>query len=283
MHLLSGFDANRAPLSGRDDDTPAAEEAADPDARSAYPGSATSSRLVLCALIIATALILATFPVTPAAERISAQDGGTTNTPTTDPDDSSTTPATTGELVVVPSEVQKGQTTLAVGFHVVPFELEVKIQYSEHFTPEGESCDNAGTAGSTQAAAPPTWITLNACTVGDGYVRMVEAATGNVIKNVSVTVIQPGVTGQQARTTVTISGLASTELEPGGSGDRFSVNVAGLEGQKEYNLHTVVLNSLSAAFNRGCTSFKVSDSIVGLTSTTASHTVYGCVAPGNRL
>lgn len=281
MHLLSGFDANRAALSGRDDETPAAEEADDPDARSAYPRSATSSRLALCALIIATALILATFSVTPAAERISAQDGGTTNTPTTDPDDSETTPATTGELVVVPSEVQKGQTTLAVGFHVVPFDLQVEIHYSGHFTPEGESCDNAGTAGSAQAAAAPTWITLNACTVGDGYVRMVESATAKVIKNVSVTVIQPGVIGQQARTTVTISGLASTELEPGGSGDGFSVSVAGLEGHKEYNLHTVVLNSLSAAFNRGCTSFKVSDSIVGLTSTTASHTVYGCVAPGN--
>ena len=283
LHQLSGFDANRAPLSGRDDDTPAAEEADDPDARSAYPRSATSSRLALCALIIATALILATFPVAPIAERISAQDGGTTNTPTTDPDDSATTTATTGELVVVPGEVQMGQTVLAVGFHVVPFDLQVEIHYSGHFTPEGESCDNAGTAGSTQAAAAPTWVTLNACTVGDGYVRMVESATAKVIKNVSVTVTQPGVAGQQARTTVTISDLASTELVPRGSGDRFSVSVAGLEGHKEYNLHTVVLNSLSAAFNRGCTSFKVSDSIVGLTSTIASHTVYGCVAPGNRL
>ncbi len=243
-------------------------------------------RTIATALIALAALILATFLVTPTAERISAQDGGSTNTPTatpaTDPDDSETTPAT-GELVVVPGEVQMGQTVLAVGFHVVPFDLQVEIHYSGHFTPEDESCDNAGTAGATQPAAAPTWVTLNACTVGEGFVRMVESATGNVIKEVSVTVIQPGVTGQQARTTVTISGLASTELEPGGSGDRFSVNVAGLEGHKEYNLHTVVLNSLSAAFNRGCTSFKVSDSIVGLTSTTESHTVYGCVAPGNRL
>ncbi len=241
-------------------------------------------KTIAIGLIALTALIFISYLVTPPADRISAQDGGTgTTTPVPDANESETTPATTGELVVVPSEVQKGQTTLAVGFHVVPFDLEVEIRYSGHFTPEDESCDNAGTAGSTQAAAAPTWITLNACTVGEGYVRMVESATGNVIKEVSVTVIQPGVTGQQARTTVTISGLASTELVPGGSGDRFSVSVAGLEGHKEYNLHTVVLNSLSAAFNSGCTRFRETDSIVGLTSATESYTVYGCVAPGNSL
>ena len=87
--------------------------------------------------------------------------------------------------------VQVGQTTLAVGFHVDPMDLEVVIEYSEHFTLEGEACDTAGTVGATQAAVAPTWVTLNACTVGDGYVRMVDSETGDVIKDVSVTVIQP--------------------------------------------------------------------------------------------
>ncbi len=182
-----------------------------------------------------------------------------------------------GKLVVVPSVVEAGQTTLAVSFHVDPMDLEVVIEYSEHFTPEGDACDTAGTVGATQAAVAPTWVTLNACTVGEGYVRLVDSATGNVIKNVSVTVDPPGAPRQQA-VSVTIDGLDSGELVPGGSGDRFSVSVTGLEAHREHNLFTVVLNSTSAAFNRGCTTFRESHSIVGLTSSTVNYTVYGCVA-----
>ena len=212
------------------------------------------------------------YSVTPSADRVSAQDGGT-----------ATPAATAGELVIVPGVVQKGQTVLAVGFHVVPFDLEVAIRYSGHFTPEGESCDNAGTAGATQAAVAPTWVTLNACTVGDGYVRMVESATGNVIKDVSVTVIQPVVTAQQSGPSVSITGLASAELTPGGSGDPFTVRALGLDSNKDYELHTVVLNNLSVAFNSGCTRFRASTDIVSVPSATQPLTVYGCVAPGNRL
>ena len=227
-------------------------------------------RAVLTAVsALAAVLVLAAYLVAPPVERVSAQDGGTATA--------------AGNLVVVPGVVEMGQTTLAVGFHVVPMDLEVVIEYSEHFTPEGESCDNAGTAGATQAAPAPVWITLNACTVGDGNVRLVESATGNIIKDVSVTVTEPVATGQQGRISVSISDLTSTELVPGGSGDRFSVSVTGLEAHREHNLHTVVLNSLSAAFNRGCTRFGESASIVGQTSTTANYTVYGCVAPGNRV
>ncbi len=231
---------------------------------------ATSSNLrtIGIALIALVALVLATYLATPPAERVSAQDGGTATT--------------AGELVVVPSVVQVGQTTLAVGFHVVPRDLEVVIEYSEHFTPEGESCDTAGATGTTQAAAAPTWVTLNACTVGKGYVRLLESATGNLIEDVSVTVAPPGAPRQQ-RVSVTIDDLASAELVPGGSGDRFSVSATGLEAHREHNLHTVVLNNLSAAFNRGCTTFSESDSIVGHTSTIEYYTVYGCVAPGNRI
>ena len=178
---------------------------------------------------------------------------------------------------MVPGVVQVGETTLAVGFHVDPMDLEVVIEYSEHFTLEGEACDTAGTVGATQAAVAPTWVTLNACTVGEGYVRLVDSATGDVIKDVSVTVDPPGAPRQQA-VSVTISGVASAELVPGGSGDRFSVSAAGLEAHREHNLHTVVLTT-SAAFNRGCTTFGESHSIVGLTSSTANYSVYGCVAP----
>ena len=169
-----------------------------------------------------------------------------------------------------------------MGFHVVPRDLDVVIEYSGHFTPEGESCDTAGTAGATQAAAAPTWITLNACTVGKGYVRLVESATEDVIKDVSVTVVDQGVKDERS-TTIRIDGLTSADLVPDGSGDRFSVSVMGLQTNVEHVLHTVVLNSLSAAFNRGCTRHSIATDILGLPSTTEFYTVYGCVAPGNRI
>ena len=141
-------------------------------------------RAVLTAVsALAAVLVLAAYLVAPPVERVSAQDGGTATA--------------AGNLVVAPGVVEMGQTALAVGFHVVPMDMEVVIEYSEHFTPEGEACDTAGTAGATQAAPAPTWITLNACTVGEGYVRLVESATGNVIKDVSVTVTEPVATGQQ--------------------------------------------------------------------------------------
>jgi hypothetical protein len=65
-------------------------------------------------------------------------------------------PEPTGKLVVVPGLVEVGQTTQVVGFQVVPLDLEVKIEYSERFVLEGESCD-AGSAGATPAVIAPTW------------------------------------------------------------------------------------------------------------------------------
>ena len=232
--------------------------------------SCSPARAVLTAVsALAAVLVLAAYLVTPPAERVSAQDGGTATA--------------AGRLVVVPSVVEAGQTTLAVGFHVDPMDLEVVIEYSEHFTPEGESCDTAGTAGATQAAVAPTWITLNACSVGDGYVRMVDSETGDVIKDVSVTVIQPDPTREPRGTTIAISGLTSSELVPGGSGDPFSVIVTGLDSNIDHELNTIVVNDLSAAFNQGCTRFSVATSIISVPSFTQPYTVYGCVAPGNML
>ena len=226
-------------------------------------------RTIGIGLFALAVLALATYLVPPPVEPVSAQDA-----------DAETT---AGELVVVPSEVQVGQTTLAVGFHVVPRDLEVEIEYSGHFTPEGESCDTAGTAGATQAAVAPTWITLNACTVGKGYVRLVESATQNVIEDVSITVIVQDLTRDARATTISIDDLGSKDLVPDGDGDDFSVSVMGLQTNVDHELHTVVLNNLSAAFNQGCTRHSLATDILGLPSTTVNYTVYGCVAPGNSI
>ncbi len=182
---------------------------------------------------------------------------------------------------MVPGVVQVGQTTLAVGLHVDPFGTEVEIHYSEHFTPEGQACDGA-TPGATQPAAAPTWVTLNACSVGDGYVRLVASGTEHVIEEESVTVTPRGLVGQ-APLTVTLDDVTSADLIPGGPEDEFTVSATGLSSGKTYELNTVVLNGVSAAFNRGCTDFKETETIRGATSATSSYKAYGCAAPGSYL
>ncbi len=222
---------------------------------------------VVAMSLLALAAVL--FDPSSGIETVRAQEGSTaTSTPT-------------GELVVVPGVVQVGQTTLAVGLHVAPLDTEVEIHYSEHFTPEGQACDGA-TPGATQPAAAPTWVTLNACSVGDGYVRLVASGTEHVIEEVSVTITPRGVVGQ-APLSVALSGVTSADLIPGGSKDDFSVSATGLSRAKTYELNTVVLNGISAAFNRGCTNFKETETIRGATSATSSYDAYGCAAPGSYL
>ncbi len=175
--------------------------------------------------------------------------------------------------------IPAGQTTLAVGFHVDPRDVEVEIRYSERFAAEGEAC-GAGTPGATQPA--PVWVTLQACSVGDGYARLVAAATGHVIEEVSVTVVPPGASGQ-SDLSVDISGAASVDLIPGGSGYGFTVSASGLESNRDYELNTIVLNEFGAAFNSGCSVFKETAAIRGAPSATRRYTAYGCAAPGSYL
>ena len=95
--------------------------------------------------------------------------------------------APTGKLVVVPGAVEVGETALAVGFHVVPRDIKVAIEYSEHFAPVDEPC-NTSMSGSAPSAVAPTWAKLKACSVGEGRVRLVASSTGHVIEDVSVRV-----------------------------------------------------------------------------------------------
>lgn len=238
-------------------------------------GAAFRTVQIGLAAIVALGIIayLAALP----GERISAQENATA-TPTATP---TATATPTGDLVVAPGVVQMGQTTLAVGLHTLPRDLEVSIRYSGHFIPEDESCDDAGTPGATPSAVAPTWVTLNACAVGDGWARLVESNTGRVIEEVSVTVIEPGVIGQ-APATVSVSGVTSRELTPGGSGDDFSVRVSELEIATGYELHTVALNGSSAAFDQACTDFKEIDDVIWR-GATKTYTVYGCVATGTYI
>ena len=233
---------------------------------------------ILFAIVVAMSLPVAaaTLPLGPSSGIDAAraqQAPNATSTPAA--------PAPTGELVVVPGVGQVGQTTLAVGLHVAPFDTEVAIHYSEHFTPQGETCDSA-TPGATQPAAAPTWVTLNACSVGNGYVRLVVSATGYVIEEASVTVTPPGVIGQ-GTLSVALSGVTSRELTPGVSEDEFEVSAAGLSSGKTYELNTVALNGISAAFDRNCSDFKQTERIRLSTSATRKYKAYGCAAPGTYI
>ena len=200
-----------------------------------------TARLLPVALVHIIVLILA-IAFTPSVE---GQEPDTTPTPATG--DAATS---TGRLVVVPQTVAVGQTTLAVGFHVEPADVEVSIEYSEHLTTEGESC--TGEFGTTTPAMAPTWVRLDACTVGTGIVRLVDASTGNAIKEVSVTVtkaVPPSERRSEATPTVSIGGLVSS-LDAGET-DEFTVSVRNLDQTLDYELYTVPLN-FSLAFNRAC-------------------------------
>ena len=100
--------------------------------------------------------------------------------------DATRTAATEGRLGA-PAVVEVGDVFDAVGFEVVPSDLEVKMEYSEHFVLDGESCDSAS-AGASAGALAPIWVTLEACSTGKGQVRLVASNTGAVIEEVSVTV-----------------------------------------------------------------------------------------------
>ena len=236
-------------------------------------------RIGLIAIIVISIVV---YLATPPSERISAQEGESSpSTATTTPPTTRSAATTSGDLVVVPGVVQVGQTTLAVGLHVLPFDLEVVIEYSGHFVPDGESCDDAGKPGTTQRAIAPTWITLNACTVGDGWVRLVESGTSNVIEEVSATITSSRGVRQLADPSVTVSGVTSSELVPGRSGASFSVVVGGIESGPTYDLTTVALNRSSAAFNRDCDIFIEAEEITR--AVTRNYTVYGCIPPGTTI
>ena len=213
-------------------------------------------------------------PAPPSQSEPSSSDTGTGE------DDEEQTDALQGKLVVVPGRVHVGQTTLAVGYQVLPYESVVEIQYSEHFSPDGESC--GGSPGTTSRATAPTWVTLEACTAGEAYVRLVESATLHLIKEVSVTVSAAGSDDRQAATpVVTLSGVTSRELVPGGTGDPFSVAVSGIDSNETYTLITEPLSARDfLAFDQSCTDDQKTDAISGVSSVTKNYTVYGCVASG---
>ena len=155
------------------------------------------------------------------------------------------TPAPRGDLVVVPKPVAVGQTVTALAYHMVPVNLGVAIEYSEHFTPDGESC--GGSPGATPSASSTLWVTLNACTAGTAYVRLVEAGTRSVIKEVSVTVTRAG-TRQAVSETVTVTGptnLLSVQKVARGTYLRYEVAYDGLDSSEEYSLRLVASEGVS--------------------------------------
>ena len=169
-----------------------------------------------------------------------------------------------------------------MGFHVEPLDLEVAIEYSEHFVPDGNSCDDAGAPATTTSAVAPTWVTLIACTAGEGYARLV--ASGHVIEEVSVTVTEPAaVIGQApARPSMSLAGVPWKLTIGRGSGS-FSIRISGLDSSETYELHAVSLN-LRLAFNSGCTNHNKSNTFSPTGSTyRKSYNLWGCRTPGGYL
>ena len=142
-------------------------------------------------LVLGAALVVSMF----SAGYVSAQDGTS----------ATSTPA--GKLVVVPQDLEVGQTTQAVGFHVSTRDQDVEIRYSGHFVPEGESCAAAVAGSTTSATSAPVTVKLVACSEGSTHVRPVASDTGLVIREVDVNIAEPGASGQQAIPVVALSNV----------------------------------------------------------------------------
>ena len=174
--------------------------------------------------------------------------------------DATQTPTTEGRLGV-PGEVVLGELFDVVGYDVIPSDVEVKIEYSEHFALEGESCDSPS-GGVSPVTVAPTWVTLQACSKGEGWVRLWAADTGAGLDRVNVTVSGPGAKGraaaQAATPRVRITSLGST-LQGGGI-DVFHVRASLLDVTKTYTVVTVSTSSRlrkkGKAYRRGGWSVK---------------------------
>ena len=106
--------------------------------------------IVRIGLIVMLVLGIVVYLATPPRERISAQEGESSpSTATTTPPTTRSDATTSGDLVVVPGVVPVGQTTLAVGLHVLPLDLEVAIEYA------GTSCRTANRATMPERQAAP--------------------------------------------------------------------------------------------------------------------------------
>ena len=97
-----------------------------------------------------------------------------------------------GKLVAAPSSLAVGDSVEVVAFEVQPANLLVAFQYDEHLVLVGESCDDAATRTTVPIRAP-VWIPLEACTAGEGHIRLLEAATDTVIAETTITIAEAGV------------------------------------------------------------------------------------------
>ena len=106
-----------------------------------------------------------------------------------------------GDLVIVPQDLDVGQTTTAYAILVWPDDVE-----DHHFTARGDSCENAG--GVSESATSSLIIKLTACRVGTSYVRLFVVETAAVIAEVESVISEP------SQPTVTIHPVGSQKMRP---------------------------------------------------------------------
>ena len=195
------------------------------------------------------------------------------------------TPAPRGDLVVFPNPVQVGQTTRALAYHVIPVNLEVAIEYSEHFARDGESC--GGSQGTTPSGSSTLWVTLRACTAGSGYVRLVEAGTRSVIEEVSVTVSEAGsIPRQTANPAITLTGGNSAPA-PRGTPVAYDIGITGMDSSKTYRV--VVIASEGISFSSSCdysnypADFRQELTVDGVSDWEMDYTMYACLGPTGEM
>ncbi len=98
-----------------------------------------------------------------------------------------------GEFVVVPNLLNVGQTAEAVGFQLQPNDLVARIEFSDHFRPEGYSCQAPHAGVSQNSEDGWVGIILNACSAGEAILRLVVVDTGYVIGEQTATITEQAV------------------------------------------------------------------------------------------
>ena len=179
-------------------------------------------------------------------------------------DDSESQPEPTGKLVVAPWTVPVGDTVHAMAFHVEPLTVQVKTTYSNHFAPDGTTCEETA-SGSTEAFTSWSGVILLACQEGTGQIQLIESESGNVIRTVEVPVTAaPKGARQVPRDDHPVNSLgvnASAYL--GGTGSVF-VSVARVDlessGDSNFTANWVSLTPDLWGFDSACNSSSTSHS-----------------------
>ena len=194
-----------------------------------------------------------------------------------------------GELVVAPQDLEVGERAQAVGFHVSPDDLEVRITYdTAYLVPVGDSCSAGSARGRSPAATSSLAVMLSACSPGTTFVQLVVSDTGVIIDEVDVVITEASEVAGAAESDPSISLHDVPASLKVGESDTVTVRVEDLDRTVSYTLITVPLNDRSLLFHSSCDEDNDdhddrTESISRTTFSSFKYKIWACSSPGTVL